>query len=257
MICSPCNSSTELSVSPVRPRKLIMGVQDHDGWENLRDVPVEALDVDARELVDNDDEVDAESGEVARVPRGLPEPSEPTAAMRARHNLTHWPYRSWCEHCVAARRANTKHPHSPSSDRTVPVFVSDYCFLRDSRDEDLATCFVGKIYPSRNMFASIVDCKGSGDELAVKQLANFFRENGVTEMVCKTDQDHAVKSYVDDAIRQAGVSILVDDDAVLEAVPEYSAVGESASNGKAERAVQMLEDKIRTLKSALEARIKL
>ena len=177
-----------------------MGVQDHDGWENLRDVPIEALDVDARELVDNDDEVDAESGEVARVPRGLPEPSEPTAAMRARHNLTHWPYRNWCEHCVAARRANTKHPHSPSSDRTVPVFVSDYCFLRDSRDEDLATCFVGKIYPSRNMFASIVDCKGSGDELAVKQLANFFRENGVTKMVYKTDQENAVKSYVDDAI---------------------------------------------------------
>ena len=90
MICSPCNSSTELSVSPVRPRKLIMGVQDHDGWENRRGLPVNALDTDARELVDNDDEVDAESGEVARVPRGLPEPSEPTAAMKARHNLTHW-----------------------------------------------------------------------------------------------------------------------------------------------------------------------
>ena len=61
-------------------------------------------------------------------------------------------------------------------------------------------------------------------------------------MVYKTDQENAIKSYVDDAIKQAGVSILVDDDAVLEAVPEYSAVGESASNGKAERAVQMLED---------------
>ena len=36
-----------------------MGVQDHDGWENHRDVPAEALDIDARELVDNDDEVDA------------------------------------------------------------------------------------------------------------------------------------------------------------------------------------------------------
>ena len=39
---------------------------------------------------------------------------------------------------------------------------------------------------------------------------------------------------------------LVDDDAVLEALPEYSAVGEPASNGKAERAVQMFEDQVRT-----------
>ena len=38
---------------------------------------------------------------------------------------------------------------------------------------------------------------------------------------------------VDDAVRHAGVSILVDDDTVLEAAPEHSAVSESASNGKA------------------------
>ena len=74
-------------------------------------------------------------------------------------------------------------------------------------------------------------------------------------MVYKTDQESAVKSFGDDAVRQAEVSILVDDDAVLEAVPEYSAVGDSASNGKAARAVQMLEDQIKTLKSDLEARI--
>ena len=48
---------------------------------------------------------------------------------------------------------------------------------------------------------------------------------------------------------------LVDDDDVVEAAPEYSAMRESASNGKAECALQMLEDQARTLKSALEAQI--
>ena len=38
-------------------------------------------------------------------------------------------------------------------------------------------------------------------------------------------------------------------------VPEHSAVGESQSNGKAERAVQQAEDQVRTAKSALESRI--
>ena len=38
-------------------------------------------------------------------------------------------------------------------------------------------------------------------------------------------------------------------------VPEFSAVGESASNGRAERAVQMVEDQLRVGKLALEGRI--
>ena len=45
------------------------------------------------------------------------------------------------------------------------------------------------------MFASIVDRKGSGDKLAVRQLANFFRERGVAKMVYKTDQENAVKVF--------------------------------------------------------------
>ena len=41
----------------------------------------------------------------------------------------------------------------------------------------------------------------------------------------------------------------------IEAVPESSAIGESASNGRAERTVQAFEDLLRTLKSALESRM--
>ena len=52
-----------------------------------------------------------------------------------------------------------------------------------------------------------------------------------------------------------GGTAIEDDDAVLCAVREHSAVGESASNGKSERSVQQLEDQVRTLKSALEERI--
>ena len=39
------------------------------------------------------------------------------------------------------------------------------------------------------------------------------------------------------------------------AVPELTAVGESASNGRAKTAVQMVEDQLRVGKSALEARL--
>ena len=242
-------------VCPVRPSAR-PDVQDCDAWDNLGDAPIPALPDEKFDAVDLDDEVSGDNGEAARVPRPLPEPDEPTAAQRAQHNLTHWPYKSWCEHCVRSRRPNSQHRHSPSaSTRTLPVFVADYCFLRDARDEDLTTIFVGRVYPSRNLFATVVSEKGGGDELAVKLFADFLRDNGVKHLVYKSDQERSIKTFIDASLTMAGVAATEDDDAVLCAVPEYSAIGESASNGRAERAVQMIEDQARTLKSALETRI--
>ena len=224
-------------VCPVRPSAQL-DVQDCDAWDSLGDAPIPALPNEKFDAVDLDDEVDGDSGEAARVPRPLPEPDEPTAAQRAQHNLTHWPYKNWCEHCVRSRRPNSQHRHSPSaSTRTLPVFVADYCFLRDARDEDLTTVFVGRVYPSRNIFATVVSEKGVGDEIAVKLFADFLRDNGVKHLVYKSDQERSIKTFIDSSLTMAGVASTEDDDAVLFAVPKYSAIGESASNGRAERAV--------------------
>ena len=146
-------------VCPVRPNSIDGGMQVDHGWENLADGPIETLDGDSVERVNLDDEVSGDDGTVTRTPVGVPDPPSPHPAERARHNLTHWPHRSWCEHCVLARRPNSKHVFSPSSSyRTIPVFVGDYCDLRDSRDEDSVTVFVGRLYPSRMTFATVVSC---------------------------------------------------------------------------------------------------
>ena len=261
MSCLPCNPSSRRMpfgrclVCPVRPSS-DQTVQDCDAWDNLNNAPIEALPGEKFDVVNLDDEVDGDSGVAARVPRGLPMPEEPTPEQRAKHNLTHWPYKSWCEHCVRARRPNSHHRYNPSaSSRTLPVCVADYCFLRDARDEDLTTVFVAKIYPSRNLFAAVVSEKGIGDELATKQFADFLRENGVSHLVYKSDQERSIKTFIDETLKIAGIAATEDDEAFQCAVPEYSAVGESASNGRAERAVQQIEDQARTLKSALESRI--
>ena len=44
----------------------------------------------------------------ANVPLAVPSPKEPGAAERARHELTHMPYRSWCFSCVAGRGASSQ-----------------------------------------------------------------------------------------------------------------------------------------------------
>ena len=97
---------------------------------------------DGRELrIDCDDNV-AEPV-ISQTPVGIPSPSQPTAAEIALHWLTHLPYRSWCRWCVAAKRKNAPHLGLPSHSREIPLLAADYCYLRDSRDDDLLTVFVG------------------------------------------------------------------------------------------------------------------
>ena len=87
----------------------------------------------------------------------------------------------------------------------------------------------------------------------------------------KTDQESSVRAAADESVKDAQAKDEqirgVMEEAVRKsgragkhmplntAVPEFSAVGESASNGRAERAVQMVEDQLRVGKSALEARL--
>ena len=55
-----------------------------------------------------------------------------------------------------------------------------------------------------------------------------------------------------DALLRTGKSRVFE---AYESIPEYSAVGASPSNGKAEHAVQTIQDQLRTPKSAIESRI--
>ena len=87
-----------------------------------------------------------------------------------------------------------------------------------------------------------------------KLIINRDEETELTQHVI--DETLIINDLVEEAARRVGRSASpVGDDDVRIAVPENSAVGESASNGKAERAVQMVEDQIRTVKLALETRI--
>ena len=65
-----------------------------------------------------------------------------------------------------------------------------------------------------------------------------------------SDQEGALRTMIDEAIR-----LTQGRGEWVGAVPENSAVGESQSNGRAERAVQNVEDHVRTLLGELASRI--
>ena len=223
------------------------------GWDNIEDADV-MRDPEAQVIGHAEDieEASAMDESSTQIPIGKPEPAQPTRAEKARHDLTHITYRSWCPHCLMGRRPSAQHrSQSTANARSTPLFCADYAFVREAQDEELATCFIGRLYPSRALFATVCDAKGH-DEPAIRRLSTFLKETGVSKLVYKTDQESSIKVMIEAALQRTGKSGTFES---YEAVPEYSAVGASASNGRAERAVQTIEDQLRTLKSALEARI--
>ena len=67
----------------------------------------------------------------ARAPRGLRVPIEPTASERRQHELTHPPYRDWCQHCV---KAKGRHAASKKQLDRQPVIQVDYVFPFDGSE---------------------------------------------------------------------------------------------------------------------------
>ena len=156
---------------------------------------------------------------------------------------------------MAARRNNQPHEAGGSASRSLPLFVFDYCFLRDSDSQDTLAVLCGRLYPSRALFATVCEHKGAHDKHTVQRLCQFLRASGATDIVYKSDQENAVVAVIREALKLSQTPGDPNHGVLVRAVPEVSAVGQSASNSRAERAVQQLEDLVRTYKSAIEARM--
>ena len=94
----------------------VVGVSGEEGYESLGSAPLQAH-FDRAEDSKVDDTIDLDDDVVIQNAKPLPQPKVPTQAQIDAHNVTHLPYRSWCPHCVAARRPNS-HNRSSSSDST-------------------------------------------------------------------------------------------------------------------------------------------
>ena len=128
-------------VSPSDPDDFVCQPCDEEdeGFERVSDASI-LPHVDKDEKVPDSDIMEVDDDVVVQAAQPLPQPKAPTAAQIAAHNITHLPYRSWCPHCVAARRPNSQHFRASSNSvRADPLLVADYCFCllytSDAADE--------------------------------------------------------------------------------------------------------------------------
>ena len=197
---------------------------------------------------EGDEEQDQEESEEARQVVSRRPPGSPTPEELRVHRLTHYPFRSWCPACVAGRAKSWPHQRRKEEEEEaeggVPNVSFDYCFLRDVTGGESIPVLVGRERNSKFLLAHVVPFKGAGVDWVVSQLVRDLRKMGIHgKVILKSDQENAITDVLHAVARRRGKE---DEESIT--LVEASPKGESQSNGVAERAVQDIEEGVRTHK---------
>ena len=217
--------------------------------QNVQDEVVEAR----RTRQDEDTE--------AQAPRAARSPNMPSQREIDDHNLTHCPYRAWCEACVRGQAKDDCHMTITGIDAesSVTRVCIDYCFLTEKvkaqENEHVEevkasismTILVMIETMCRSIWAYAVESKGS-DAWVAEQMVDDLETVGLANerIIIKADQEAAITD-----MQKTVAKLRKDHGSAL----EQSRVGDSNSNGRVERAIQDLKGFVRTLRAALEINV--
>ncbi|CAE7303180.1 unnamed protein product [Symbiodinium sp. CCMP2592] len=183
--------------------------------------------------------------------------SEPDAATKARHCLTHEPYEPWCEICIRHRARQDQHatsvPHT-SSENAVVSF--DFGFLsrkgqsllstKPEVGEDSLTVLFCVDRASKAVFAIPTQSKaGAATSFLVTEAARFICWLGHSNVKLKSDNERPilhVMHHLQRALRSLNIGV----------TSETSPVGSHESNGEVEQALQRVRQHACVLISQLE-----
>ena len=116
--------------------------------------------------------------EQAGCPKIPVDPGRPTKMEIEEHNCLHWPFRSWCPHCVRGKAVTSPHPRKYDEvtsdglrETAVTTLSLDYCFVSDvgeittavefeAAGEGAAKILVLRDSNSMSVFAHVVPMKG-------------------------------------------------------------------------------------------------
>ena len=185
----------------------------------------------------------------SRIPKSLKSPILPSAEDVEDHfRQGHVDYRDWCPVCVKSKGREDPHrrdAQEPEDKTGLPIVSLDYQVLNEDTPTE-QRLIIGKDESSGNLLGHHVICKGLGDEWVLKQLAKDFQDMGRAHMILKTDGENAIKAV------QNKLQGMRDGRTVPRNPPAY----DPQSNGPCEKAVQDVTNHLRTVKLALEYRLK-
>ncbi|CAK0818994.1 unnamed protein product [Prorocentrum cordatum] len=164
---------------------------------------------------------------VVRAARG---PWGPTGQEEMDHEVSHVPFRAWCRHCVAGRGRPAPREPCDRAEDGAPIIALDNAYLGGNEDSEDGSSPIRVVRDSAidGLRARCCRARGWRPPLNVETLARLCAQMGRAKMHFRSDQEKPILAL------------------------KESAVGESRSNGLAERAVRDVEGLARTLRRAAE-----
>ena len=170
------------------------------------------------------------------MPTAVRQPTRPSPEEIATHNLTHWPAKPWCPHCVAGRGRDEVHKSIAASrvDAVQALIMCDYMFTADPKQaHDHLTGVVFSDTSGGGVWASIVPGKGSLlGTYGISSALSFLRETGHIKITLQVDGEPALIDFGTQVCKQANEKANI-----VHASLQVSPVASHASNGAAERAI--------------------
>ena len=202
--------------------------------------------------VDPSEEEEVEEG---RAPRTRKCPESMSSEDLRMHSLTHIPYHPGCKCCVAGRKRDHKHPRRHSGQARMQAdleaaqgasICADYFFPRDAPGKTSVTALAICDFQSQFLAGHVVDSKGASSDNAVKQVLRDLRKMGhFGDVKVRMDQESALSDFFRAIAKERGSA---------RTVLTHAARSDSKGNGQAEKAVQSIEEMVRTLFIDLEQR---
>ena len=180
----------------------------------------------------------------ARSAKGLPQPKQPTAQERAEHELTHLPYRSWCETCVRTKGRADNHPRQTSKQ---PVIQVDITYIRTVEEKSNIPILTAIDVETGMCMAALIQDRTQHFEYLVNCIQAFLMETGraqatLANTTLQSDNEQFITNLLKTAALKMGGNMFVRQS------PAYS----SQSQGSIERFHRTLAGQIRTIRSQLQ-----
>ena len=128
-------------------------------------------------------------------------PCKPSAEEVARHNITHWPHRSWCTVCIQARGRENAHRRNKRDDVDAagnPVIALDYKSV-GVRGFKL---IVMRDQVSKSVSAHVVNSKGCADTWIIMRLMMDIDDLGYSRITLKCDGEPALVQLMEEIKRR-------------------------------------------------------
>ena len=202
-------------------------------------------------------EVNADEEDVQPM-RTLRTPDLPSREVIEEHRIDHYPYRTWCSHCVEG--VGREDGHCSVESHAIAMISMDYFFVsrpgvvydtaEECEDAEALKVLVIKDTKSKSVFAQAVPQKGIDEKrFAVDAVVQSVMWLGYSQVILKSDNEPAIVKLLKESLAALKVKGL--DQAAEEHPPPF----DPQANGMVEAAVKQVKTRFKTMKHCLESRI--